>query len=157
PARGPFPPVTLLKPLHFEEPEVEADIVTFLAQNYPAAVQLIFGVQSVSDPSIAVISRLRGRFPLADIALVVDPTPHGSNGKIATLINMVGKAKHEVLVLSDSDIAVPPDYLRRVVSALAQPDVGAVTCPYTGRAGNGFWARLAAMGTSYDFFPNLVF
>jgi ceramide glucosyltransferase len=62
-----------------------------------------------------------------------------------------------VLVLSDSDIAVPCDYLRRVVAALAQPGIGAVTCPYTGRAGNSAWSTLAAMGTSYEFLPNLIF
>src|ERR1700749_3512359 len=66
-------------------------------------------------------------------------------------------AKYDVLVLSDSDIAVPRDYLKQVVGALSQPGVGAVTCPYTGHAGSRAWSTPAALGTSYNFLPDMVF
>ena len=97
------------------------------------------------------------RHPGIDMELVIDPRRYGSNAKVSNLINMAEHAKHGVLVLSDSDIAVPRDYLTRVVGALLQPGIGAVTCPYTGRAGASAWSTLAAMGTSYDFLPNMVF
>jgi ceramide glucosyltransferase len=160
-ARGPsapaFPPVTLLKPLHFDAPGLEDDLDTFLVQDYPAPIQIVFGVQSHSDPAIAVVRHLTARHPAIDIRLVIDERRYGSNAKICNLINMAEQAAHGILVLSDSDIAVPPDYLRRVVGALQQPGVGAVTCPYTGRASANAWSTLAAMGTSYDFLPNVVF
>src|SRR5581483_3992444 len=145
------------KPLHFEAPSVEADLATFLAQDYPAPVQIVFGVQDASDPVIAIVSRLMARHPEADIELVLDSARHGSNGKIANLINMLPHAKHDILVLSDSDIAVPRGYLRHVTGGLLEPNVGIVTCPYAGRAAAGLWSQLGAMGTSYDFLPNLVF
>jgi ceramide glucosyltransferase len=157
PQGGDLPPVTLLKPLHFDSTGLEEDLDTFLAQNYPSAVQIIFGVQDAADPAIAVVNHLKMRHPEIDIDLVIDPRRYGSNAKVCNLINMMAHAKHGVLVLSDSDIAVPRDYLGRVVGALHQPGIGAVTCPYTGRAGASAWSTLAAMGTSYEFLPNVVF
>lgn len=152
-----FPPVTLLKPLHFDSPGLEDDLDTFLSQDYPAPIQIVFGVQHEADPAIAVVNHLKTRHPGIDIDLVIDSRRYGSNAKICNLINMVEHAKHAVLVLSDSDISVSRDYLAKVVGALLQPGVGAVTCPYTGRAGASAWSTLAAMGTSYDFLPNMVF
>lgn len=157
PSATTLPAVTLLKPLHFDSVGLEDDLDTFLTQDYPAPIQIVFGVQDASDPAIAIVQHLKARHPGIDIALVIDPRRYGSNAKVCNLINMTEKAKHDVLVLSDSDIAVPSDYLRRVVAALAQPGIGAVTCPYTGRAGSSAWSTLAAMGTSYEFLPNLIF
>jgi ceramide glucosyltransferase len=156
-ASGALPPVTLLKPLHFDSPGLEEDIDTFLAQDYSAPVQIVFGVHDASDPAVAVVNHLKARHPHIDIDLVIDQRRYGSNGKIANLINMAEKARHGVLVLSDSDISVPRDYLTRVVGALEQPGVGVVTVPYTGRAGASAWSTLAAMGTSYDYLPNVIF
>jgi len=150
-------PVTLLKPLHFDAPGLEADLDTFLAQDYAAPIQIVFGVQDIGDPAIPVVRHLMADHPGIDMELVIDPRSYGSNAKVSNLINMTEHAKHGVLVLSDSDIAVPPDYLKRVVGALLQPGIGAVTCPYTGRPGASAWSTLAAMGTSYDFLPNMVF
>ena len=152
-----LPPVTLLKPLHFDTPGLEDDLDTFLSQDYSAPIQIVFGVQHESDPAIPVVRHLMARHPGIDMTLVIDGRRYGSNAKICNLINMAEHAKHGVIVLSDSDISVPRDYLARVVSALEQPGIGAVTCPYTGRAGASAWSTLAAMGTSYDFLPNMVF
>ena len=151
-----LPPVTLLKPLHFDSPGLEDDLDTFLAQDYPSPIQIVFGVQSPADPAIAVVKHLKARHPDIDIELVIDERRYGSNAKVCNLINMAEHAKHGVLVLSDSDIAVPRDYLSRVVGALMQPGIGAVTCPYTGLPGGSAWSTLAAMGTSYDFLPGVV-
>ena len=157
PSAPPLPAVTLLKPLHFDTPGLEDDLDTFLNQDYPAPIQIVFGVQHESDPAIPVVRHLMARHPGIDMTLVIDSRRYGSNAKVCNLINMAEKAKHGIIVLSDSDIAVPRDYLVRVVGALQQPGIGAVTCPYTGRAGASAWSTLAAMGTSYDFLPNMVF
>ena len=69
-------------------------------------------MQDPADPALAVVRRLQAQFPGRDIALVVDPTPHGANRKVGNLINMLPAARHDVLVIADSDVHVAPDYLR---------------------------------------------
>jgi ceramide glucosyltransferase len=151
-----FPPVTLLKPLHGDEPSLEPNLESFLRQDYPAPVQAIFGVNDGQDGAVAVVERLRARFPGKDIVLTVEEQRQGSNPKVSNLIAMQAAARNDILVLSDSDIAVASLYLREMVSALAPEDAGAVTCLYTGWAASGFASRLSAMGISYHFLPNVV-
>jgi ceramide glucosyltransferase len=150
------PPVTLLKPLHGDEPGLEAALRSFLAQDYPGEVQVVFGVRNPADPARVVAERLQAIHGPQAVTVVVDPRTHGSNGKVGNLINMAPHARHEILVLSDSDITAPPDYLRRVVAALEPAEVGIVTCPYYGVGRVGLWSRLAAMGLTYQFLPSVA-
>lgn len=146
-------PVTVLKPLHGAEPHLADNLATFLCQDHAGPIQLLCGVQHRDDPAIEAVEALRRRFPAARIDLVVDPTAHGANGKIANLINMEPAIAHDVVVLSDSDMVVPPSYLTAVLAALDQPKVGLVTCLYRGRGDSGLWSRLGAAGISYRFLP----
>jgi ceramide glucosyltransferase len=148
------PPVSVLKPLHGAEPGLAAALASFVAQDYAGPVQLVFGVQDQDDAAIAAAAPLCES--AADAVLVVDATPGGANAKITNLSHIVRRARHAVLVLSDSDIRVRPDYLRRISQALAEPGVGVVTCPYYGVANAGFWSRMAAMGISYQFLPSVA-
>jgi ceramide glucosyltransferase len=149
--------VTLLKPLYGDEPRLIDNLSTFLTLDHDGPVQLLLGVQRADDPAIAKIEALRTRFPAARIDLIVDPTPHGANRKIANLTNMLPHAAHQVLVLSDSDIAVAPDYLSRVLTALDSPGVGAVTSAYVGRGDAWFWSRLGSAGIDWHLLPGVVF
>ncbi len=151
-----FPAVTILKPLYGDEPGLEDNLASFCSQDYPAPVQIVFGVHDAADPAVAIVERLRARFPALDMTLVADPRRHGANGKVSNLINMLGEARHDVLVISDSDIWAPPDYLCTVIAALEQPGVGMVSCLYSGAARGGFAARLSAMGIDYQFLPNVL-
>lgn len=157
PARvTPLPAVTVLKPLCGDEPLLEDALASFCVQDYPD-VQIVFGVQSRGDAAIPVVRRLQARFPLLDLRLVVDPTPHGDNHKIANLINMLPSARHDVLVISDSDIHAGPSYLRHVVAALAEPGVGLVTTLYGGRTASPTLARrLAAGQINHSFLPGVL-
>jgi ceramide glucosyltransferase len=150
------PAVTILKPLHGAEPGLDVALQSFLAQDYPGTVQVVFGVQDPADPAQLVVGSLRRAHPRRDVALVVDATPHGANRKISNVINMMRRAKHDIILLADSDIIVRPDYLREVVAALETPGVGVVTCPYRGQAVRGIWSRLAAMGLTYQFLPSVA-
>jgi ceramide glucosyltransferase len=125
------PPVTVLKPLHGDEPLLESALTTFCRQEYPES-QLVFGVSDEADAAMEVVSRLQERFPDVDMRLVVDHNRRGVNPKIDNLINMMAAARHDVLVISDSDVHVQPDYLERLVAALEQPGVGLVTTLYVG-------------------------
>ncbi len=149
-------PVTILKPLHFDEPGLTAALASVLNQNYAAPIQLVFGVQDGADPAIKIVRALQEEYPHADIELVVDTELHGSNRKVSNLINMSRLAKHEIIVLSDSDISVQRDWLLNVVRALSAEGVGAVSCLYTGKPNGSFWSTLSAMGSSYEFLPNVV-
>lgn len=154
---SPVPPVTLLKPLCGAEGELLANLESFFVQDYPTATQILFGVHDADDPAVEVVNELRKKYPDADIALVISPLLDDCNPKIANLIGMLPSAKYDVLVLSDSDIKVPANYLRKVISALDTPDVGAVTCLYSGRAVGNLWSSLSAMGINYQFLPGAAF
>jgi ceramide glucosyltransferase len=151
-----YPPLSLLKPLHGDAASLEADLESFFVQDYPAPVQLVFGVHDKADTAVAVVERLRARYPKIQTVLVAEERRRGSNPKISNLINMEAAALHDTVVISDSDIRVAPDYLRQVAAALAPAGVGAVSCLYTGWAAAGLASRLEAMGISYQFLPNVL-
>jgi ceramide glucosyltransferase len=150
------PPVSVLKPLYDTEPELEANLTSFCQQNYGGEIKLIFGIHKENDPASDVVERLRQRFPKLDITLCIDPTLHGANRKVSNLINMLSYARHDLLVLSDSDIRVEAGYLENVIGALEEPGVGAVSCLYCGVPVGGIWARLAALGINSHFLPNAL-
>lgn len=156
PAATARPAVTMLKPLHGAEPGLDAAIRSFAEQAYPGPTQIVFGVHSPDDPAAEAVRRLQAARPELDIALVADARLAGQNRKISNVINMMAQARHDVLVLSDSDITAAPDYLARITDALAQPGVGVVTCLYTGRGASGLASQLSAMAVSYQFLPNAV-
>ena len=128
----------------------------FFEQDYDGPVQVVFGVHGRWDPALGTVERLRRAFPQHDIDIVIDSNAEGTNPKIANLVNMQRHAKHEILVLSDSDIRVPKDYVRTVVAELAETNVGAVTCLYRGVPIKGLWSVLEAMHIDFAFLPNVV-
>lgn len=148
--------VTILKPLHGTEPRLFENLSTFLRQDHLGPVQMICGVQDAADPAIGVVESLRTAYPESDIVLVVNAARHGTNAKVSNLVNMADRARHPVLILSDSDMAVAPDYLTRITAALVEPGVGAITCLYHGRGDAGGWSQLAAMGISQHFLPSVL-
>jgi ceramide glucosyltransferase len=150
------PGLTVLKPLCGAEPELETNLASFCEQDYGGPVQLVFGIHDSADPAAAIVRRLQQRFPDRDIALVLDPSLHGSNRKISNLANMLAAAKHGVIVVSDSDIRVDRSYLQGVVSALGEPGVGIVTCLYLGIPVRGLWSSLAAAAINHHFLPSVL-
>ena len=155
-AEGPLPPVTVLKPLHGDEPLLEDALASFCAQDYPS-FQIVFGLQDATDPALAVLARLRARFPAIDITVVVDPAQHGANRKVGNLVNMYPAASNDTIVVSDSDIHVAPDYLRQVVTTLCQPGTGIATTLYAGLpAHSGLAGKLGATQINHAFLPGAL-
>jgi ceramide glucosyltransferase len=155
PARTPRPAVTVLKALCGAEAGLYHQLRSFCVQDYPA-LQLVFGVREAADPALQVVRRLQQEFPRLDLAVVIDPSLHGSNRKISNLINMLPAAQHDLLVMADSDIVAPRDYLSHVSAALADPGVGLVTCAYFGRSGGGMASQLGAMFINEWFMPSVL-
>ncbi len=153
---GSRPPVTVLKPLHGAEPMLEEALYSLCRQAY-GPLQIVFGVQNPSDPAVGVVKRLQQRFPGIEMALVVDSTLHGRNRKVGNLINMLPAARHNVLVIADSDVHVREDYLDCLVAALAAPGVGLVTTLYAGLpASPCLTAQLGAMQITHGFLPSAL-
>ena len=148
------PGVTVLKPLHGDEPGLSDNLISFCRQDYPGPLQIVFGVADVDDRAVAVAERLRSAE--RDLDLVVDRRMHGMNRKVSNLINMEPLIRHQVVVLADSDIRVRPDHLSRVIAALEEPGVGAVTCLYYGVSFDGIWAKLSALAINCHFLPSVV-
>jgi ceramide glucosyltransferase len=152
----PWPDISILKPLYGAEAELSENLETFFHQDYPGKIQFIFGVQDPNDGAIPVVKSLIERYPGLDLQLVVNAAAHGLNRKVSNLVNLERVARHPFLVVSDSDVAVGPNYLRTLAAALAQPGVGAVTCLYRGAPSRGFWARLSAMAADDHFLPSTL-
>lgn len=151
--------VTLVKPLHGAERGLRENLETFLRQDVRLPLEIVFGAQTPSDPALRIAESLiadQAANQASGARICLDDAEHGYNRKISNVINISERANGEILVLSDSDIGVPPDYLTRVLGALSEPGVGVVTCPYVGKGEGGFWAAFAAMAQSYSFLPNVI-
>ncbi|HUA51799.1 MAG TPA: bacteriohopanetetrol glucosamine biosynthesis glycosyltransferase HpnI [Candidatus Sulfotelmatobacter sp.] len=149
------PAVTILKPLHGEDPELYTNLRSFCRQIYPR-VQVVFGVRDPDDPAAAIARQLIADLPEADLTLVVDAREYGTNRKVSNLINMMAAARHAVLVLADSDMRVGTDYVDRLVAALGEPGVGLVTCLYRATPAANLWSRLGALFINHWFLPSVL-
>ena len=157
PRASSFPPVTILKPLHGDEPGLFENLASFCAQDYLGPVQIVFGVQDPADSAVAVVKRLAAAFPDRALDLVIEARANGTNRKVSNLVNMAPLIRHDIVVLADSDMQVPPDYLVRIVAALQQPGIGLVTCLYHGvPASDRLWPRLSGLAIDTHFLPNVV-
>lgn len=144
------PGVSVLKPLRGSDPEMYEAFRSHCLQDYQE-YELIFGVSDPADPAAALVSQLQRDFPNRTIELVVCQQLLGPNGKVSNLAQMVPRARYDYLIVNDSDIKVPTDYLRRVLALFADPKVGAVTCLYRGTAGKTLGSHLEAIGVATDF------
>jgi len=146
------PPVTLLVPLHGTEFSLEANLRAFAEQDYPT-FQLVLGVARENDPALPFARRLAAAFPGTPIDVAVGFDPTSRNPKLANVLSMMRYAKHDVLVLADSDTLVDPAYLRTVTAPLRDPQVGAVTALFSGHPDATFASRLGAMFMNEQFIP----
>ncbi len=127
---GSQPAVTLLKPLKGRDAATEDCLRSWFAQQYAGPVQILLGVAEAEDRACEVVRKLMGEFPGSDARLVVCGPPLGANAKVSQLVELARQAKHDVIVLSDADVRVPPDCLAQVVAPLQQPETGLVNCFY---------------------------
>jgi ceramide glucosyltransferase len=156
PAPTAWPDVSILKPLHGLEAQLSENLESYLNQDYGGRVQIVFGAQDPDDGAIPVVKALMRRYPERDLQLIVSSASHGGNRKVSNLINMEQAARHPLIVMADSDIAVGPGYLRTLAAALAKPGVGVATCLYRGVPNGGFWSRLGAMAVQDHFLPGAI-
>jgi len=152
---NPFcPPVSILKPVRGADPHAYECFRSHGLIDYPE-YEIIFGVHDPDDPAVALVERLKKEFPTRRIELVVCPRDLGTNRKVSNLIQMFPAVRHDHLVVNDGDIRVPPDYLRRIMSPLADASVGLVSTLYRAVAGRTLGAQLEALSIS-DFATSVL-
>jgi ceramide glucosyltransferase len=149
------PPISVLKPVRGVDRHAFEHFASFCHQDYPE-FEVLFAVTDEFDPAVPVIGRLIRAFPERNIRLITGVPEIGASSKVSKLCRLVREARHDLLVISDSDIAVPRDYLRAVAAPFRDPAVGAVTCLYRGAPDPGLPADLEAIGISTDFVPSVI-
>jgi ceramide glucosyltransferase len=147
------PPVSILKPVHGLDPDFYEAIRSHAVQQYPE-FEIIFGVSDPEDPAVRDIERLKADYPAVAIRLVRSAAD-APNHKAGVLADLAAAARYRVLLVNDSDIRVPRDYLARAVAPLEDPAVGMVTCLYRARA-KGWAGRFEAVGIATDFAPSVL-
>jgi ceramide glucosyltransferase len=149
------PPVSVLKPVRGVDFGSRDNFASFCRQDYPE-YEILFAVNEESDAAVPLVRQLIAEFPERPIRLLIGAVQIGANRKVNKLVRLVREASHDVLVLTDGDVRVGPNFLREVVAPLAKPSIGAVTCFYRGIAQRNFWAELEALGTATDFAPSVL-
>jgi ceramide glucosyltransferase len=149
------PPVSNLKPIRGLDPEAYENLASFCRQDYPE-YEIVFCIDSDDEAVISVIDRLKASFPERRIRVLYGSGRVATNDKVAKLARLVDEAAHEVVVISDSDVRVRPDYLRQVTAPLRDPKIGAVTCFYTPTAINTFTDHLQTAGMTSDFYAGVL-
>jgi ceramide glucosyltransferase len=143
------PPVSLLKPLHGAEPNLESYIESFFRLDYPD-YEILFCAREASDPGLLVAERVASRYPDRPVRILVSGPPPWPNSRCYSLEVMSRVARHSILAISDSDVSVDPNYLRDIVAPFADLRVGAATCLYRGVPERGPWGLLEALGMSVE-------
>lgn len=145
------PAISILKPLKGFDPEMYESFRSHCLQEYSGRLEILFGVNDSADPAVNAVAQLKQEFPNCDISLIVCSDVLGTNRKASNLVQMAACSKHDYLIVNDSDIRVPKDYLRRVAANFADPQVGMVTALYRGVPHNGIWSKLEALTIATDF------
>src|SRR5215467_8205711 len=149
------PPVSILTPLRGTDPEIYQSFRSHCLQDY-GEYEIIFGVSDPNDAAIPLVEQLQREFPKHRIALVVCEQVLGSNMKVSNLLQMLPLARYDHLIVNDSDICVPHDYLRQAMAPFARPDIGLITCLYRGQAAPTLGSKLEAVGISTEFHPGVL-
>jgi ceramide glucosyltransferase len=148
-------PLSVLKPLAGVDDGLEANLRCFFEQDY-ADYELLFAVREAADPAVAVVERLQAAYPARPSRLIITGEPPYPNAKVYSLDHMTREARSDVLVMSDSDIRVGPDFLRTVAAEFSNPRVGVSTCPYRAVGGPSIWSRLEAVGMNTEFIGGVL-
>jgi ceramide glucosyltransferase len=152
---GDLPPISILKPLSGVDLGLEENLRTFFQQKYPE-YEILFAVRSPADPAIAVAERVQAAFPAVPSRLIVTGEPPYPNAKVFSLDRMLAAARHDLLVMADSDVRVTPSLLSTLAAEFQDARAGLITCPYRAVAGPSFWSKLEAIGLNTEFLAGVL-
>jgi ceramide glucosyltransferase len=150
PAPEDAPPISVLKPVRGLDPDAYENFASFCRQDYPE-FEILFAVSDAEDPAVPVLQKLIADFPGRSIHLIVAPERLGANTKVSNLCRLVREARHNLLVITDSDVRVEAGYLRSIAALFRDRSVGGVTALYRGRDNLQFVAAMDCVGSSAAF------
>jgi len=154
--KSPFmPPASIVKPVRGLDHEAYENFASFCRLDYPE-YEVLFAVSEGDDHVCAVIEKLHADFPACSIRLITNVPRMGTSDKVNNLCELVQNAKYELLVMSDSDVRVEPDYLTQVIAPFADPEVGAVTAFYRSLSAGNLASNLDALGMYMDSAPSAL-
>jgi ceramide glucosyltransferase len=154
-ASSPLQPISVLKPLSGIDEGLEENLRSFFEQDHPQ-FEILFAVRDAGDPARAIVEKLQKQFPGRASRLIVTGEPPYPNAKVYSLDRMLAEARHELLVMSDSDIRVAPGFLKSIAAEFSDPAIGLATCPYRAVAGESIWSKLEAAGMNTEFLAGLL-
>jgi ceramide glucosyltransferase len=150
-----LPPVSILRPLAGASDNTEHNLRSLFEQQYPN-FEILLSVHDESDPAAEIARRVMAAYPRISSRLIIAGISPFPNAKVWSLRALLSEARHETIVMTDSDIFIDRDGLRTIVSELAPPGVALVTCPYRAVGGPRFWSRLEALGLNTEFLGGLL-
>ena len=148
-------PLSVLKPVHGEDAELESNLKTFFEQDYPD-FELIFCARTLEDDALKLVRAIITALPECSRRILAGGKPLWPNPRTFSVHTMIGYAEHSALVVTDSDVRVEQDFLRKIAAPLANRANGLVTCLYRGVAEGGFWSKLEALGMSVELMSNVL-
>ena len=148
-------PVSILKPLAGAEPNLEELLRTFFEQQYPN-YEILFAVRQQTDAAVPVVQRLCAEYPHVPARLLITGEPEWPNAKVWSLDRMTAEARFDLLAMCDSDIAVRPDFVRRLAAEFENPGLALTTCPYRAVPGGSLWSTLEAIGANTEFLSGVL-
>lgn len=151
-----WPAVSLLKPVHGLEKNLAENLRTACLQDYPD-YEVIFSVQRRDDPALPIIEEIAREFGPERVRVVIDEKKPGTNGKINNLSGALPHARHETIVISDSDVRLEPGYLRALIAPLGCDGVGFVCTPYRAAEARSWYEKMELLSLNADFMPSVVF
>ncbi len=148
--------ISVIKPLCGCDEGLEENLRSFFAQDYPD-FEVLLAVHRENDPAVVVaekvIGEFAGRIPARLIVTGESPIP---NAKSYSLNRLVREARHELLVMGDSDVRVRPDLLKNLAREFEDSRVGLITCPYRAIGGRSIWSRLEALGMNTELLGGVL-
>ncbi|BBA79463.1 family 2 glycosyl transferase [cyanobacterium endosymbiont of Rhopalodia gibberula] len=150
------PPLTVLKPVRGLEKNLKHNLRTIAIQDYPN-YQIIYSVQDPKDPAFPILKEIQEEFGSNRISLVVSPLEVGANGKVNNLLGAIKEAIHDIIIISDSDTSLRPDYLKKIVAPLDNPEVGCVCTLFKVIRGDHWFEKMELLTINADFIPSVIF
>jgi len=155
PKGGPLPPISILKPLSGDDLGLEENLRSFFEQDYPD-FEILFAVRDPNDSAAAVVERVRIRYPGVPSRLIVTGEPPYPNAKVFSLDHMLAAARHDLLVMADSDVRVTRGLLASLAAEFQNGRTGVITCPYRAVPGASPWSTLEAISLNTEFLSGVL-
>jgi ceramide glucosyltransferase len=151
-----WPPVTILKPVCGLEKNQKANLRSTCLQDYPE-FQVVFSVQDPADPVIPLLKEIQQEFGIKKVSVVIANLRIGTNKKINNLLGALPSARNDILIISDSDVYLKPDYLKAIIAPFADPEVGGVCTLYKATCADRWFEKMELLTFNADFIPSVIF